>query len=63
MTLKQLLGIETLPLTEREVMRQIEEARSQGVAFLEFFTPLGKVKLSLSKVNMGGMMRDSWTHV
>ena len=58
MTLKKLLGLESSPLEEREIMRLIREAQQQKKPEIEFLVGNRRIKLKLSQISPEGLMRD-----
>lgn len=61
MTVKNLLGIESSPLSEMEVMERLDEAQRRGWRVLEL--PLNKSgnltkKIILSRIEEKGVMKD-----
>ena len=63
MALKKLLGMETFPLKEEEIMSKIRDAYLKNQDELVFSCGDQKVKLSLTQLSPDGMMRgyqDYW---
>ncbi len=58
MTLKKLLGLESSPLEDREIMRMIREAQQKKKQEIEFLVGTKKVKLKLSQISPEGLMTD-----
>ncbi|MBI2146702.1 hypothetical protein HYU22_05155 [Candidatus Woesearchaeota archaeon] len=58
MTMKKLLGLESSPLEEREIVRMIQEAQQQKKPEIEFLVGTRKIKLKLSQISPDGLMRD-----
>ena len=63
MSFKKMLGLESLPLTDRAIMCKILEARKKGIEELEFPTRNGMIKVKINLTSYDGMMRDSWNHI
>ena len=59
MGLKTLLGMEQFKVTDREIMRKIEEAREKHLQEVVFFAGKKKVVLRLSEFHPEGLM-DNW---
>ena len=62
MSLKQLLGLEQCPISEEEIIEQIEESRRRRQSELEFKTPSGSIHLHLTSVNTQGMTYGYWDY-
>lgn len=59
MGVKKVLGLESFPIADREIMRRIAEARRNDLNEVVFTSPGCKtVKLKLSRVNTAGLMRE-----
>ena len=58
MTLKKLLGLESFPIREVEIMQQIKDAYQRKQEVIEFTSGKKKVKLKLSQIATEGLMRD-----
>ncbi len=58
MTLKKLLGLESFPILEVEIMQQIKDACQRKQEIIEFTSGKKKVKLKLSQIASEGVMRD-----
>jgi hypothetical protein len=62
MSLKKLLGLEQCPISEEEILEQIEESRRRRNPDIEFKTPSGSIRLHLSSVNTQGMTYGYWDY-
>lgn len=60
MALKKLLGLESMPITEEEIMQKLCEARQRKLGEIEFVTSSRKVKVKLKQVNPAGIMKEDW---
>lgn len=59
MTLKKTLGLEDCPLSELEILRQIEGCKKNKLQEVEFITRRGrKVRVKVASINPLGLMRD-----
>ncbi len=58
MSLKKLLGLESFPIREVEIMQQIKDAYQRKQEVIEFISGKKKVKLKLSQIATEGVMRD-----
>lgn len=58
MSIKNVLGLETFPITEEEVIRKIKEAQSKNLREVEFTSGSKTVKLRLAQTQTVGMMTD-----
>ncbi|MBU0456551.1 MAG: hypothetical protein ABH824_00660 [Nanoarchaeota archaeon] len=55
MALKNLLGLESFPIGDSEIMRRIQEAYKQNLEEIEFSSEKRVVKIKLSKVSQEGI--------
>ena len=62
MSVKQLLGLEQCPISEEDILEQIEESRRRMRSDLEFKTPSGSIHLHLSSINPRGMTYGYWDY-
>ncbi len=62
MSVKQLLGLEQCPLSEEEIVEQIEESKRRMQQNIEFKTPSGSVRLHISSINPRGMTYGYWDY-
>ncbi len=61
MNIKEMMGLESFPINECELIRLIAQARSENRQFLELQTKEGKVvKISISPFASGGVMRGNY---
>jgi hypothetical protein len=61
MGMKALLGLESFPLKDYELIQKLREARSNNVDILEFRTTCGKsVKINLSQLSLDGVMQGNY---
>ena len=58
MSLKKLLGLETFPLSETEIMKKIDDAYQTSRDEIVFTFNSKKVTVRLSKISPLGMMTD-----
>ena len=62
MALKKLLGMESFPLREEEIMFKIRDAYLKKQDEIVFSFGDSKVKLNLTKLSPDGLMRDYLDH-
>ncbi|GEM_PF-1552805 len=62
MSVKELLGLEQCPISEEEILEQIEESRRRMHSDIEFKTPSGSIHLHLSSINPRGMTYGYWDY-
>lgn len=63
MSLKKVLGLDSFPLTDSEIMGKIAEAKRNNINVIEFSNDSKKVRINISKVASVGLMRglyDYW---
>lgn len=60
MSLKQLLGLESFPLSEMEIVKRIHEAYQNHREEVEFTTGLRKVRVRLADVCPEGIIRKDY---
>ena len=61
MGIKTLLGLESFPLRDYELIQKLREARTNNVEILEFRTACGKsVKINLSQLSLDGVMQGNY---
>ncbi len=59
MGVKEVLGLGSFPVPDREIMRRLAEARRQDRDEVVFTSPgCRTVRIRLSRVNAAGLMRD-----
>lgn len=59
MDVKKVLGLESFPIPDREVMRRIIEARRNDQDEVVFTSPgCQTVKIKLARVNRAGLMKE-----
>jgi len=56
MSLKAMLGLESFPIGDAEIMRQIKEAYSKKQNLVEFSSGKRKVTIRLSPISPEGLM-------
>ena len=64
MSLKKILGLESFPLNDAEIMRRIVEAKRNNIETIEFSSGKKKVCINITKVSPDGLTRghyDYWT--
>ncbi len=63
MSLKKILGLDSFPLNDSEIMRKIVEAKRNNIEIIEFSSGTKKVRVNISNVASQGMMwqqSDYW---
>ncbi len=60
MALKELLGLESFHLSEREIISAINDARIKQKSEVVFSSNSKRVVVGVSSVNSLGIMRDTW---
>lgn len=60
MSLKKLLGMESFPIEEEEIMSRIKEAERKHLKEIIFASGYKKVKVKLQQTSPEGMMRDNF---
>jgi len=63
MSLKKILGLENAPISERELLAKIQEAKQNNQDTLILNIEGKKITIKLSRISPDGMMRDSYNHV
>ncbi|MBI4983625.1 hypothetical protein HZC32_03200 [Candidatus Woesearchaeota archaeon] len=58
MSVKKLLGLDSFPVREEEIMQKIQEAYSKGERELTFSAGKNRVKITLNRLSLDGLMRD-----
>ncbi|PIN75130.1 hypothetical protein COV17_04230 [Candidatus Woesearchaeota archaeon CG10_big_fil_rev_8_21_14_0_10_36_11] len=62
MTMKKLLGLESFPFTEEEIVQRIRDAQRNHLKEVVFSTPNRKITITLGDINPAGMMREYWDY-
>ena len=60
MSMKKLFGLDSLPLTDCELMGKLTEARRRKQEQLEFQTARGKVVINITSLRPDGLMQGSY---
>ena len=61
MSIKTLLGLDSFPLKDYELIQKLAEARSKNLSHLEFKTKKGRtVKINISSLYPEGIMHGSY---
>ncbi|MBT4935926.1 hypothetical protein HN734_00275 [Candidatus Woesearchaeota archaeon] len=55
--MKKLLGLESFPFTEEEIVRRIRDAQRKHLKEVVFSTPNRTITISIGDINPAGMMR------
>ena len=58
MSLKKLLGLDTFPLKEKEIIQKIQQAYNQNKREIEFFSRTKRVVIKLSQLQMPSGIYD-----
>jgi len=58
MTLKKMLGLETFPISDEEITRQLHEAFQSQREVIEFVSGSRRVRVRVPQVSAQGIMRE-----